>query len=251
VRTAMSLTLLLAAAAPAMAQDLGWRGEIELQAGLYFGAFGQSLISSHVLVSHSDSTWEVTGEAGQLWGEFQNSDKSWDLFYRSWKVEGAVDYLPFSTWSPFALGIMEASFQRRIAQRWSTGAGVKWALVRDEGVRFDLSLAILAEDTDFRSDVPIGPGDEKLLARWSARVRARRKIESERWSFESTTLFRPEARDLGRYVLTTSSSLGYELRDGISVELTFADTYDTEGRSRGARSNHEGRFMVGIEATLF
>lgn len=246
------LFLLLAlAAVPAGAQDLGWSGEAELQAGLYFGAFGQSIISSRVSVVHADSAWEIGGEASQLWGKLQRSDKSWDLFYRSWKVESTVDYLPFGTWSPFALAIVESSFQRRIDQRWNAGVGVKWAIVRSDDARFDLSAAYLGEHTDFNENVEIGPGDEDLLARWSARVRARRTIGDGRWKLESTTLYRPEARDFGRYVVTTSNSAALALNDAFSVKLSFADTYDSRARARGARSNHEGRLLFGVEATLF
>lgn len=245
------LVLVLSSAPPTLGQDLGWRGEAELEAGLYFGAFGQSLISSRVSVAHADSAWEIGGEASQLWGKFQNSDGDWDLFYRSWKIETTADYRPLDTWSPFALAIVESSFQRRIDQRWNAGAGIKWAIVRSETARFDVSAALLAEHTDFNENVPIGPGDENLLARWSARVRARRRIGDGRWELKSTTLYRPEARDFDRYVVTTSNGAAYALSDAFSLTLSFDDTYDSRAKARGARSNHEGQLMLGIEATLF
>lgn len=245
-------------APPASAQEAGWDGEAEMGASVFFGSQDQSLVNARLELGHADSTWDLSGAGRYTYGKSTDGDGESHLTHRSWNLGGTADYLPFATVSYFGVAGAESSFQREIDLRLNGGAGIKYTFARSDASLLDASVALLAERTTFDVDpeppvvlVPEDPtADEpeetETLARWSWRFRARRSIDDDRVTFESTTFYRPVADDFGRYVVETTNSAAYGITENVRFKVSLVDVYDSEAEDRGARSNNDGQLLVSL-----
>jgi hypothetical protein len=60
------------------------------------------------------------------------------------------------------------------------------------------------------------------------------------------TFYRPVADDFDRFTLSSNTSVAIRLAQFAHLNFSFLDSYDSEARSRGARSNNDGQLVVGI-----
>lgn len=252
------LAAALLLAAPASAQEAGWDGEAELGANIFFGNQDQSLINARLELGHADSTWDFSGGSRYTFGKSTDADGDSRLTHRSWNLGATADYLPFATVSYFGVAGAESSFQREIDLRLTGGAGVKYTFVRSDASLFDTSVALLAERTTFDvdPDPPVVPDpenpvadeleDTETLARWSMRVRARRSIDDDRITFESTTFWRPVFDEFDRYVVESTNSAAYAVTENVKFKVSLVDTYDSEAEDRGAGSNNDGQLLISL-----
>ena len=67
----------------------------------------------------------------------------------------------------------------------------------------------------------------------------------DRWEHQPSCRHR-EARP--RYTIVSTSTLAAALTSAVALTATVHDTYDSEARSRGARSNNDGLLLFGIRA---
>ena len=85
------------------------------------------------------------------------------------------------------------------------------------------------------------------VARWSLRARTRQKL-TDGVRFSHVTFYQPSVERLGRFTINSTTSLAANLTSAMALTITFQDTYDSEARSRGARSNNDGQLLFGIRA---
>lgn len=243
----LSVALSALSVTTAVAQELGWDVQVEANASLFFGNTSQSTVTTRLSVARADSTLELDTGAEFTYGESQTGERETFVAKRSWRAALTADYRPFARVSPFAIVGAESSLEKRIDLRYSGGAGAKYVLVRSERTASDLSLAVLAE----RSLLPdtAGPRIERTLARYSARYRLEREI-GERVALAHETFFRPEVDALDRFTLTSRTSFAYKVAEFLALQLSFLDNYDSEARTRGARSNNDGELVFGVLATF-
>ncbi|MGH7664444.1 MAG: DUF481 domain-containing protein [Gemmatimonadaceae bacterium] len=231
----------------AHAQDIGRNVEVEVSASLLFGNTRQALATTRAAFERIDSSYAFISDARFNYGEATTPEGIDYVSKRSWLGSTNLDFRPFADVSPFLLGTIESSLERRIDLRYSAGAGSKFNLVRSERTNTDLSLALLAERS-ILPDSALGTVT-RTLARWSARFRAEHEL-ADRIAFTSETFYRPEVASFGDFTFSTSNSLGYQLTEQINIRVSFVDNYDSEARSRGARTNNDGEIVFGVLTTL-
>ena len=244
----LATPLLIAAVSPAPlgAQDIGWKGSAEANASLFFGNTDQWVVAGATRASYSDSTVEVRGEIRADYAETSVDSGGSKVSRRAWLASTGVDFAPFSTVSPFIMGSAEASLQARIHRRYSGGFGGKLTYVQTDVTKLSTSLAILWE----RTQVMDGNSNPDLAAsrlRWSFRVKGSRKLD-DRIHFSHETYYQPSVKDMDRFTLTSTSTLTFDLNKTLGFTSSLHDSYDSEARRRGARSNNDGQFLVGLRA---
>lgn len=241
-----ALIIVLPLAAPALpAQEMGHRVEAELSASLFFGNTEQTLATMRTAFERADSSHALRGEVRFNYGETEDEARGRYVSRRSWIGSANLDWRPFAPNSQFVQASVESSLEKRIDLRYSGGVGHKVTLVRQESSAVDVSLALLAERTLTAEQESAPPVPDALLARWSARLRARHDF-SDRVSFRSETFYRPAFDAAGRFTFSTSTSVAYRMTTFASLRITFQDNYDSEARSRGARTNNDGELVIGL-----
>jgi hypothetical protein len=250
---ARPLTCALAMLLPfaAHAQKLGWSTTVEASANVLFGNAQDRLFASRVQLGRADSTLEVRSDARFTYAESTVDAGQRVVRGRTALASLATDYRPFARYSPFWFGSVEASLQQRIERRYSTGAGAKLTFYRQKQNEASVSLAVLAERTQQRDDAPAAadPSRARWLNRWSLRARTRHQL-SRTARFTHTTFYQPVLDEIARYTVSSTTTLAGSLTSKLSLTATFHDTYDSEARARGARSNNDGQLLFGLSATF-
>jgi hypothetical protein len=220
---------------------------VEVSGTFSFGNNRQTLATAFGALAYNDSTVTVRGDVRFIYGEGATEERGRAVTQRSWLATLGMDWFPHATHSPFVHGGYESSLERRIRSRVSAGAGSKVTFLRTPRSRLDFSLALLAE----RSVLPTDSAAEKTeeLARWSARVRARRAVR-ERLELSHTTFYRPELYAAGRFTFSSTSSAAYKVSRRAELRVSYLDNYDSEARRRGARSNNDGQLVVGVSTSF-
>lgn len=241
----LAMMLLGLAGTRVPAQALGWSGEAETNASLFFGNTSQWLVAARGKVQHRDSTLEARTEANASYARAATDSGTTVVSARAWFASVGLDYHPLSRWSPFVLGSAEANLQQQLHRRYSAGLGAKYTIIKNDAHRLDASVALLVEHTE-----PSDPAADTLprtRARWSARLRIDRKLNS-RLDFSHATFYQPSAEDFSRFTLNTTTVLGVHLNRTLALTVTLRDNCDSEAKRRGARSNTDGQFLLGLRA---
>jgi hypothetical protein len=242
----ISIALLLFSTTTLRAQSLGWSGNVEGRASLFFGNTSQWLVAGRSQLVHKDSTLEIRGEMQADYAESVADSGRSVVSARSWLGSLGVDFRPYARVSPFAMGSVQASLQQRLARRYSGGLGGKVVIVDGNDNELSTSAALLWERT-----VPLSasatstqPGD---LMRWSVRLRVKRRL-NDRLLFTHVTFYQPSVQETSRFTVNSTTSLVLDLTKKLALTGTLTDTYDSEARSRGARGNNDGQMLLGMRA---
>jgi hypothetical protein len=241
----------LVAAGPrrAIAQQLGWSGSAEASASILFGNARDRLMAARLQFGRADSTLEVRTDSRVTYAEATDENGGRRVSGRTTLASLATDYHPFDRWSPFWFGSFESSFQQRIDQRYSTGLGAKYTIHRTKDDEVSLSLAALAERTVPRRDAALPDTGSDWRARWSLRARGRRQI-TKTARFSHVTFYQPRMDDLSHYTVNSTTTVAASLTTRTSLTITFHDTYDSDARARGARTNNDGQLLFGLSAAF-
>lgn len=227
----------------ATAQVLGWQKEVEAGGTMLFGNTQQRLATLRTMGTHADSAYEMRAEVRFAYGEAANDSGQRFVNARSWVISTSFTHQPFAHLSSFAFSTTETSLQQAIRWRNSLGAGAKYTLYREGDNRLDVSGALLGERT-----TPTALGRfvaERNVARWSARVRGRRRMD-ERLLLTHETFYQPQVNAPDRYTVRTHSGATLQLTKVVGVQLSVSDSYDSIAILRGARSNHDGQMVFGV-----
>ncbi len=237
----------MAAALPAAAQDAPpspWKRAFEAQGSLFVGNNPQTIVTTRSRLTYGDSAIEAGADVRFTYGEASRDGRA-EVAQRRWLAALNLDLRPYSAISPFFLGTFESSFERRIQERYSGGAGAKFTILRTDDSEVSLSLALLGERS-----VQLTAGDvlvQDRLARYSSRFRARHKF-NERVTLSHESFYQPEVAALDAYLFRSASSVGLKMTEILRLQLTYSDSYDSGARGRGARSNYDGQLVVGVLA---
>jgi hypothetical protein len=228
------------------AQGLGWSGSAEANASLFFGNTEQWVIAGASRTAFSDTSVEVRGEIRADYAETSLEEGGSSVSRRAWLASVGVDLSPFARLSPFVLGSAESSLQQRIQRRYSAGFGGKVSFVKSDVSSLSTSLALLWEQTDVM-DGNSNPDLESSRLRWSFRLKGRNRLD-DRLHFTHETFYQPSVREMQRFTLTSTLALTFDLNRILALTSTLRDTYDSEARRRGARSNNDGQLLLGLRA---
>ena len=222
---------------------------MDASANILFGNTRDRLLASRVQAGRADSTLEIRTDARFSYAESTNDDGDRVVRGRTTFLSLGTDYLPFARYSPFWFGSVESSFQQRIERRYSTGAGAKLTFYRRKDSEASISAAVLAERTQPRDDAPAATDTSRAhwLSRWSIRGRISRQL-SKTTRFSHTTFYQPALEQIDRYTINSTTTFGINLTQKLALTFTFHDTYDSESRGRGARSNNDGQLLFGVNA---
>jgi len=231
------------------AQQVGWKSHVEASASVFFGAVSQRLAVFGTSLSHADSSFETSGSFQFRYGEAADADRDQFVSARSWLSSVSLDATPFATVSPFFFGTAESSLEKRIRTRVSGGSGAKWTFASSDRTNASISLAALAEYTRPLGEpsASVSPTADQTLWRWSWRVKGSRRM-GERMTVSHVTFYRPVIDAPSRYTITTNTSVALGLTERMGLSLSLVDNYDSEARQRGAPSNNDGQFLVGLQA---
>ena len=228
------------------AQEIGWRGSAEANASLFFGNTDQWVVAGATRMAFSDSSVEVRGELRADYAETAIDSGGSTVSRRAWLASTGVDLAPFSTVSPFVQGSAESSLQQRIARRYSAGFGGKLTFIQTDDSKLSTSAALLWERTEVMDGNP-NPNPDASRLRWSFRLTGSRKLD-DRIRFDHETYYQPSVREMAHFTITSTSTLTFALNKTLGFTSSLHDTYDSEARRRGARSNNDGQFLVGLRA---
>lgn len=243
--------LLAAACTPSLLGAQGasdpsvWSGTIQANGSVLFGNTEQRIVGGKITVARGDSVMELGAELQTLYGEGSVEGQEPQVVKRLWLGALSLDWRPYARLSPFMYGSVESNLEKRIAQRYSLGIGVKQTFVSREGTEASLSAALIEERTVPRAEAP-DPSAVRL-ERWSLRARARHAF-NDRVRASHVTFWKPEVRATDRYLIQSTSELIFQLTEAMSFSILLVDNYDSEARTRGARVYNDGQLLFGIAA---
>jgi hypothetical protein len=241
------IALLLFTPPALRAQSSGWDISLEGRASLFFGNTSQWLVAGRSQLAHRDSAVEFRAEMHADYAESVTDSGTSVVSARSWLGSLGIDLRPYSRISPFALGSIQASLQQRLDRRYSGGLGGKLLIIDGGDNELSTSVALLWERTIPMESAGSGPSAD--LMRWSVRLRVKRRL-NDRLYFTHVTFYQPSVENTSTFTVNSTTSLILDLTKKLSITGTLTDTYDSQARSRGARSNNDGQLLLGVRAKL-
>ncbi len=228
-------------------QSTPWSVEGELGGSFFFGNRDQTNFSTRAEIERADSLFESSTEFRFLYGTQTNDEGITSVSARSWGAASQLDFRPEALWQPFVSGSIESSFERRIALRYDTGAGLQVSFRDPENSRnrIDFAMSILAERTYAREAVG-DDDDEASLTRWSSNLRVRRALFGDRLYFDTNNSYRPVFDSFATFRLNSNNSLSFELTEVIALRFSVRTEYDSRAVERGADTNYDGRTEVSV-----
>lgn len=231
------------------AQETRWEKTLDIAGNYLYGNNDQLIFSTRAGISRRDTLVGVRVEGRYLIGVASvNGDRRMDR--RSWSINGSIDRRPEDTHTQFVLASVEQSFELRINNRVNAGVGYKYVIDCDTTYKLDASVAVVGEWStlpEARTPVSSDLLARRQLVRLSNRVRFRNQF-TDRMNVDHVTWVRPQVNDWTDLLASSLTSVGYVLTTHASLRLSFQNDYDSNSRSRGARSNHNGQILVGVAA---
>lgn len=233
-------------------QRTPWQVEAQVGGSFFFGNRDQTNFSTRGGIERADSLFESATEFRFNYGTQTNDAGETSISARSWTAGTELDFRPGERWVPFVSGTMESSFERRIALRYDTGAGLKMSFQDPDNRRnrIDFGLQILAERTYARDEGGGSVPDEVSLTRWSSNFRLRRQIFDDRLYIDSNNSYRPVFDSFGTFRMSSNNSFSYDLTEVIALRFSVRANYDSRQRDRGADTNYDGRSEISIVASF-
>jgi hypothetical protein len=239
--------LLALAADRLTAQTTGWEQSVQVSANAWYGAARARVVATELAVSRTDSTVTVRSDLQLGYADDRVPDGPRRVTARAVRASLGLDYHPFDRYSPFGFGSIESSLQQRIARRYNVGFGTKLTLHRKERDDLSVSLALLEERTRALAQ-PDSAGPVTRRTRWSFRFRYRRQVTPSVY-VSHVTFYQPAVRAVAdRYTVDATTAVEAALTSVLSVTGTLRHRYDSEARGRGAASNTDGQFLLGVRA---
>ncbi|MEX2529150.1 MAG: DUF481 domain-containing protein [Gemmatimonadota bacterium] len=233
-------------------QRTPWEVEAQVGGSFFFGNRDQTIFSTRGGIQRADSLFESATEFRFNYGTQTNDEGETSVSARSWSAGTELDFRPGERWVPFVSGNMESSFERRIALRYDTGAGLKMSFQDSENRRnrIDFGLQILAERTYARDEGGGSVPDEVSLTRWASNFRFRRQIFGDRLYVDSNNTYRPVFDSFGTFRMSSHNSFSYDLTEVVALRFSVRADYDSRQRDRGADTNYDGRSEISIVASF-
>lgn len=223
-----------------------WAAKGELGGSAFFGNTSQSAVTAALSGDVGRGFLQLNGRTGFAYGRATNEAGETITNKRAWDMALRLDFSGSTPLGGFVMTKVESILEKKIDLRYSVGGGGKYGIGED-GTQAEFNLALLVEKTIPREEAGV---PETVVAKWAAGFRLERATDGGRVRFETETSVEPEVRELGVFTLTSRSSLAFQLSQRIGVQFSFVDSYDSEARSRGARSNNDGQIFFGVVGTF-
>lgn len=230
------LLLALCATAPLAAQDeepKRWKAAAELSFTDQSGNRNLRLLTGGLKVSHlQKESFRLDAALETRYGESEG-----ETVARRHYGSLAMDLQPEDLWSPFLFADAERDRFKRLALRFSSGAGAKYTLYRAKPTDSEasLSLALLYSHENFFSAEDGTGSPVRNTARWSLRARGRQDLR-DGLNVYHVTFVQPVYDHLADYLLR--SETGAKLL--LSERLAFSVEYQIDRNARppaGVRPN--------------
>ncbi|MGV3709278.1 MAG: DUF481 domain-containing protein [Gemmatimonas sp.] len=242
---------------PAAPPKTHWRGSVDANGTILYGAANQRIFTSGANASFIDPGFELRFDLQGGYGDSRNQNTGVrSVIARNIRLSSAFDWRPHHRTSPFAFASAETNYQQRYQSRVAGGVGAKQTFWRPDTVRdgfnedLSLSLAVLGEHTQLRDDAPAASQSAAgSRVRYSLRARFRKRINGT-IRFSHVTLYQPTANDLNRYTLDAFTELAIPVRTRLQFTVTHRERLDSEAEKRGAVSIRDGQVLFGLRATF-
>ncbi len=251
---ALALSLIAALPAPAAAARKNpalpqppnvWRGSALANASFLFGNNQQQIVGVDGKLARVDSSLGLAGELQTLYGEASVNAGPRAVTKRLWLATITANFKPLAPVSSFITTTFESNLEKRIASRYSLGAGAQWAIHRTKATDASLSLSLSAEQTIPMDSIVHFP--DQRIARFSWLARFHHSFD-ERLDLSHSTSWQPSASDVSQFLVSSNTEFRYRMNGTVSLSMSFTDNYDSGAVERGARSYNDGQMLFGIAA---
>ncbi len=222
-----------------------WKGSALANASLFFGNTQQRVVGVDGKVARVDSAFGLSTELQTVYGEASVAQGSQAVTKRIWMATTTVNLRPLARVSSFITGTFESNLEKRVASRYSAGAGARWNIHHTDATDASLSAALSAEHTtpiDTAASFP-----EQRIARVSVLGKFHHSFDDALRIAHSTS-WQPSASGPSQYLVNSNTELRYKMNGTVSLSVTFMDSYDSGAKARGARTNNDGQMLFGISA---
>lgn len=254
---ALALPLVLLPAAPATAAAVAWknpappklpkvwRGSALANASFLFGNAQQQIVGADGKLARVDSSLGLSGELQTLYGEASVNNGPRSVTKRLWLGTLTANFQPLAPVSSFVTTMLETNFEKRIASRYSLGAGARWAIRQTKATDVSLSLALAAEETTPMDSTIHFPNERIARLSWLAKFH---HAFDDRLDLSHSTSWQPSASDVSQFLVSSNTEFRYRMNRSVSLSMSFTDNYDSGAVVRGARSYNDGQMLFGIAA---
>ncbi|HVB30048.1 MAG TPA: DUF481 domain-containing protein [Gemmatimonadaceae bacterium] len=222
-----------------------WRGSALANASIFFGNTSQQVLGADGKLARVDSALAVAAELQTLYGEASLGTGPRTVTKRTWMGTLTANAQPLAPVSTFVTTTFESSLEKRIAARYSFGAGAKWNVVRRHDTDASLSLSLSAERTKAQ-DSTVHLPDERL-ARWSWLAKLHHAFD-DRVDISHSTSWQPSASGAAQFLVSSNTQLRYKMNGTVGLSMSLTDNYDSGALTRGARSYNDGQMLFGVTA---
>jgi Protein of unknown function, DUF481 len=252
--TALALALLVAfpvAAAAAQKNPKApsppklWRGLALANASLFFGNTQQQIIGFDGKLARVDSSLGLSAELQAQYGEASIDNGPRTVVKRIWLGTMTANFKPLAPVSSFLTTTLESNLEKRIASRYSLGAGARWNIHQSKATDASLSLSLSAEQTNARDSTVHFP--DQRIARFSWLAKYHHAFD-DRVDVSHSTSWQPDASDVSQFLVQTNTQLRYRMNGTVSLSLSLTDNYDSGALERGARTYNDGQMLFGVAA---
>jgi hypothetical protein len=247
-RAVVAVIFVTLGAMPVSAQDGGqWKTRAEFGASVFFGNTSQVAALMSGTTELKSDAFETESRVSYTYGEASDVDGKSSVNKRSWEVGSNLVLSPKKPVNAYVAGKLESAFEKRIDLRWSLGGGgrVQFFTSPEGGAEF--AMGLLAERTIPREEA----GQEAVtVAKWSNTFRFTREMSGGRVSFAFQTAYQPELENLDAFTFGLRSSLSFQFNEGLALQVSVKDAYDSQAKSRGARTNNDGQLFFSVVTTF-
>ncbi len=222
-----------------------WRGSALANASMFFGNNQQQVVGADGKISRVDSSLGVSLELQMQYGEAAVDTGPRVVTKRLWLGTMNVNFRPLAPVSSFITSSYESNLEKRIAARYSLGAGARWNILNRQHTDASLSLSLSAEETTPRDSTVHFPNER--IARFSWLGRFHHAFDN-RLDLTHATSWQPSASGPSQFLIASNTEFRYRMNGAVSLSLAFTDNYDSGAIARGARSYNDGQLLFGIAA---
>jgi Protein of unknown function, DUF481 len=222
-----------------------WKGTALANASIFFGNNQQQVLGADTKLAHVDSGLALSAELQTQYGEAAVDTGPRVVTKRLWLGTVTANFRPLQVISGFLTTTFESNLEKRIASRYSLGAGARWNILQTEATNASLSLALSGEHTVARDSTVHFP--DKKLARLAWLGKFHHSFD-DRMEMTHATSWQPSASGSYQFLIASSTELRYKMNGTVSLSLAFTDNYDSGALTRGARTYNDGQMLFGVAA---
>ncbi len=222
-----------------------WTASALANASIFFGNTQQQITGVDGKVARVDSAYGLNTELQMLYGEASVDGGPRTVTKRTWLGTAAITFRPLAPFSSFLTTTYESNLEKRIALRYSMGAGAKWNIHHTAATDANLSLSLSAERTIPLDSTVQFPEQRILRFSWVAKYR---HAFDERVQITHATSWQPSATGVSQFLVSSNTELRYKMNGTVSLSLALTDNYDSGALDRGARTYNDGQMLFGVAA---